>query len=259
MRPALVLPLHDPEGIFLPHLRTITPDLKQVFERALLSVSPRTLEKHSGSIDLIAADPFFRLSARAADGPVGDQFAALYAWAAADCPAEQMLHLCYIDRLAFALETGHRQACLADIRSTQEENTPLIFQRSEAAWQSHPQNYRKIEGFVTALGEILFGRSLDYAWCHLAIPAAQLGHILPSVKSHDLAMVAEMILAIQDRARTRTVDWLEWEDPFIYAKDPQVLKTEREQSPLETQKRLAYALPMMDALMQFSLAGKERN
>jgi hypothetical protein len=68
-------------------------------------------------------------------------------------------------------------------------------------------------------------------------------------------MVAEMILHIQDRVKTRDVDWLAWEDPFILSRDALELKTERENSLEETQKRLSYVIPMVELLIKFSKNG----
>jgi hypothetical protein len=53
---------------------------------------------------------------------------------------------------------------------------------------------------------------------------------------------------VKDSAQTKDVDWLAWEDPFIYARDPQQMKTEREQSGQEIRKRLAYVIPMLQLL-----------
>jgi hypothetical protein len=70
-------------------------------------------------------------------------------------------------------------------------------------------------------------------------------------------MVAEMIYYLQENIHTREVDWLAWEDPFILARDPAELKHERENSNQETQKRLAYVLPMVEMLVKFSRNGND--
>jgi hypothetical protein len=70
-----------------------------------------------------------------------------------------------------------------------------------------------------------------------------------------LSMVAEMILHLQHHVHTREVDWLVWEDPFILGRDPAELKQERENSIDETEKRLSYVLPMVEALVRFSKDG----
>jgi hypothetical protein len=105
---------------------------------------------------------------------------------------------------------------------------------------------------VTLAGQWLFGVSLDFAWCHLALQAQQLGAVMPQVRRKDISMVAEMLLPLRHQARTREVDWLAWEDPFVYGCDAEQLKRERETSLEETHKRLAYVIPMLDLLYQAS-------
>lgn len=254
MQSAAVIPLHDPDGLLFPHLEAITPVLKQNFVRGYLAVSGSTRDRQPENIARLQADRFFHISLQDGDGPVGDRFSSLYRQAALASPPEQVLHLCFLDRLAFALRTEHRSRFLADLHAIRGEDLPLIFQRSESAWQTHPQNYYEIERFVTTLGRILFGKTLDYAWCHLVLRASDLAHVLPAVKNHDLSMVAEIVLQLQADIQTREVDWLAWEDPFILGRDPGELKREREASLQEAQKRLAYVLPMVEAMLSYSRA-----
>jgi hypothetical protein len=109
---------------------------------------------------------------------------------------------------------------------------------------------------VTMVGKNLFGRELDYAWCHTAIPAGKLREVMPKVRNPDLSMVAEMIYYMQDEIHTRKVDWLAWEDPFIFSRDAAELKHERENSLEETNKRLKYVLPMIETLTRLSKNGR---
>lgn len=83
------------------------------------------------------------------------------------------------------------------------------------------------------------------------VSAGQLRAILPQVRCHDLAVCAELVLLLKATIQIREVDWLAWEDPFILNRDPDQLKQEREQSPAETQKRLNYVLPMIEAIHHF--------
>jgi len=76
------------------------------------------------------------------------------------------------------------------------------------------------------------------------------------VKNQDLSMVAEMIFYLQRTIHTRDVDWLAWEDPFIFGREAAELKQERENSLQETQKRLNYVLPMIDTLTRLSVNGR---
>ena len=136
---------------------------------------------------------------------------------------------------------------------------PLIFQRSQRAWETHPQSYRELEGIVTTVGRNLFGKDLDYAWCHIAVRAAQLREIMPLVKNPDLSMMAEIIYYLQDDIQTCAVDWLSWEDPFIFKREAAELKHERENSLEETHKRLSYALPMVQTLAKLSQVESQNN
>lgn len=208
-------------------------------------------------MQLLQADHFFTIFPADREMKIGEHFAYLYQRAADAAPPEQILHLCYVDRLAFALEGEYRDVFLNDIDSLSSSDVPLIFQRSPKAWETHPKNYRELEGIVTTVGRNLFGKVLDYAWCHIVVRAGQLREIMPLVRNPDLSMVAEMIFYLQDDIKTRGVDWLAWEDPFILARNAVELKDERENSLDETRKRLKYVLPMIDTLTRLSSNGRE--
>lgn len=250
MRPALAFPFNDPDGTMFRHLQTILPDLKRHFEHAYLCPPLSTLR--GKYIEQLQEDDFFTFFPVDRQMQLGEHFAYLYQHAADDALPEQPLHLCFLDRLAFALEGNYRNSFLADVDSLSDSELPLIFQRSQMAWETHPQNYRDLEGIVTTVGRNLFGRELDYAWCHIVVSARQLREIMPLVKNPDLSMVAEMIFYLQDNIHTRDVDWLAWEDPYILLRDPAELKRERENSFEETYKRLSYVLPMIETLTRLS-------
>lgn len=243
-QPIIVLPIHDPTGVLLPHLRAAAPALKALFSRALVSLSAAT-ERHAEQAAFLHTDPFFQPS-RQPEGPVGDAFLQLYAQAAALEPPDQLLHLAFPDRATYALLSEHREAFMADMRAAAE--TPLLYQRSAAAWRSHPRYYRELEGMITRVGELLYGRALDFAWCHLALSAGQLRRILPLVRNHDMSVLAEMVLLLRDEITTREVDWLAWEDPLILGVDARQLKRERERNTDDVRKRLSYVLPMLQVL-----------
>lgn len=240
----------------LPHIQAILPDLKNHFDHAYISAPPSSFELLQQN-NLILTDGFFTVFPVAEDKLVGEHFAHLYQHAAETAPSDQPLHLCYPDRVAFALEGEHRASFLADVDSLSANDLPLIFQRSQAAWETHPQNYRELEGIVTTVGQHLFGKELDYGWCHIVVRASQLREIMPLVKNPDLSMVAEMIYYLQDNVHTRAVDWLAWEDPFILKRNAAELKHERENSLIETNKRLKYVLPMLETLTRLSKNGRK--
>jgi len=257
MRPALALPFNDPSGTMFGHLQAILPDLKEHFERAYIC-PPLSTQRHVEHMRELRADDFFTIFPVERTMQIGEHFAYLYQHAAEAAPPEQIIHLCYLDRLAFALEGESRDLFLSDIDSLSPGEVPLIFQRSQKAWDTHPQNYRNLEGMVTTVGRHLFGRDLDYAWCHIAAGAGKLREIMPLIKNPDLSMVAEMVFYLQEDIQTRDVDWLAWEDPFVLSRDPVELKHEREKSVEETRKRLSYTLPMIETLTRLSTNGRNQ-
>jgi hypothetical protein len=250
MQPVIVMPMHDPAGIMFPNLKAITPQLKCTFARAFVSVTPITQETQPSSMAWLRQDGFFQALYHPSDVPVGRDFSALYARAAAACPPDQILHLCFIDRVAFALQSDYREQFLADVQAVKPEETPLLFQRSKAAWDTHPSNYHEFEAILTHVGRLLFKKDLDFAWCHLAVQAGQLGAVLPRLKNCDMSVLAEIVVRLRDQVQTQDVDWLAWEDPFVYTRDAQELKAEREGSDAENRKRLAYVIPMLQVLYQ---------
>jgi hypothetical protein len=255
MKPSLAFPYNDPNGVMFPHLQAILPDLKVHFGRAYIC-PPLNTRQNAALMAQLEADDFFTIFPLERPMQVGEHFAHLYLNAALAADPDEIIHLAYIDRLSFALESQYREQFLADVDSLRIDDLPLIFQRSPDAWATHPENYARLEGFVTKIGGQLFGKTLDYGWCHLVVRAGELRLVMPKVTHAGLSMVAEMILHMQHHIRTRDVDWLTWEDPFLMRRDPAEMKAEREQSVDEYEKRLSYCLPMVEALTQFAIKSK---
>lgn len=246
--PVIVLPMSDPDGILFPQLETITPQLKRSFLQAYLGVPLSTAAKLPAHTERLLDDPFFDVQRFEREMPVGDEFWALYSYAGESCSDQQLLHLCYVDRVAYALQSEHRHAFVQDVSSLTPDDAPLLFTRSATAWETHPRNYRELEQVVTTASEWILGRSLDFAWCHLALTARQLKVALSHVSRPDISIVAALLLQLADEVQTREVDWLAWEDPFIFGRDAGQLKAEREASFAETRKRLGYGIPMLQML-----------
>ena len=249
-QPAVVFPLHDSDGVMLDQLVRITPDLKATFSRAVVSVTPPTLSAHEDRVKALAMDPFFDPVRNPPGSGVGDHFLNGFRRAAELCDLNQQLHLCNLDRLAYALQSEHRESFLGDVAQVALEPRPVLFRRSLKAWATHPRTYRASEARVTRAGEVLFGRSLDYAWCHLAIRAGRLAELLPGVEGiGDLTLLGVMVLELHEEVVTRDVDWLAWEDPFILGTDPAEFKAAQEDNPADWEKRLGYAVAMVRALL----------
>lgn len=248
MRPAIVLPFHDPDGSASIYLQRILPELATLFDCAYLGISPTTEQTQPKLIDQLRANDFVRLSFRSSAARIGDQFLATFQHAATTSPSNQILHLCFPDRVAATLRSEYHDAFIADLQTIDLAQTPLLFQRSKVAWHTHPKNYFETERMATRVGELLYGKSIDWTWCHLAIQAHQLTEVLPHVRLHDLAVLSEIVFALKDQLKTKDVDWLAWEDPHILNRDADELCRERENSLAENRKRLAYVIPTMQFL-----------
>src|SRR5258706_10560836 len=136
---AVVLPYHDPRGLYLPHLLAARPRLKQLFSQAFLSLSPATEQAQTEALASLRADPFFCLNGNAPGSQPGDHYRAAYASAVAGAPGA-VLHLCDVDKLLCYLHGRRQAAFLADLAqaSAEADERPVLFQRSPAAWRTYP-------------------------------------------------------------------------------------------------------------------------
>ncbi|MEM7132575.1 MAG: hypothetical protein AAF702_40100 [Chloroflexota bacterium] len=248
MKPILAMPMFDPKGNLFPHLKKITVQLKGLFKTAVISISPSMQEAQKEYVHWCKGDPFFHIVYLPDQLPVGKEFAILYQRAAERASPDQGIHLAYIDRVAFALQSDYAAQFQSDIRELKAESLPLCFERSPTAWETHPQNYHALEGMATKAGELLFGKRLDFGWCHLVVQGKELRRIMPHVHSSGIDMVAEMMLLLKNDIQNKEVDWLAWEDPFIEGTDAAELKAEREKSRDETQKRLSYVVSALQMI-----------
>ena len=245
MRPVAAIPLHDPDGLVLPRLNSVLEQLKQLFEKVYISISQETRNSQQAQVAWIEKDGLFKVVDIPAGISIGDHFHRLYSTASLSAFPEQLIHLCYPDRLAFALGSSYKEQFMVDVNMIPESSAPLLFMRSAAAWATHPRNYQVIERMATEAGELVFHQTLDFGWCHLVMPAGYLRFALQSTHNHDLSMVAEILMAIAGQVQTKEVDWLSWEDPFILGREAEGLKQERENDLEEVHKRLSYIVPIL--------------
>src|SRR5689334_12527919 len=104
MRPVIATPMNDPKGLLFPHLEAITPHLKELFEVAYVSIPTATRSAQPHYCQQIDADSFFRVYNLPQDATtIAENFLPLYAFAVSSCPPDQIVHLCFIDRMAYAL------------------------------------------------------------------------------------------------------------------------------------------------------------
>jgi hypothetical protein len=249
MLPVLVAPYHDPQGVLAQHMITVTPQLKRIFALAFLGVTPLTMQTQPAFIEHLQADTFFRLTFNSPDSLAGEHHLTVYRHAVESCAPAQILHLCNLDRVAFALQTAHREAFVRDVQATSNTALPLMFLRSAAAWRTHPQAYHAVEQIATQLGLLLFKQELDFVWCHLVLQAQRLSAMLSHLKGQDLRLYAEIVLALRTELMLHPVDWLAWEDPFIWGRDPLEMKQSCDADPQYAQRRLKATQPIIQCVL----------
>lgn len=256
MRPAFVFPLHDPTGLLWDRLPAGLRVLEPWAGRVVVGLTSDTALPAASLVSWLESQRWIDVVRVPTPAPVGVQFRHLYAEAVRLADPRQIVHLCFPDRLLFALAGDHRRQFLDDVLRANVD-APLLYERSVKAWATHPKVYREAEALVTTMGRLLIGRELDFAWCHLALSAQDLASCLPIMGREDLSMMAELIWCIKDRVRTKAVDWLAWEDPFVLGGDSEALRAERENSVDELEKRLSYVLPMLDVLTSRARTDRE--
>ena len=246
---AIFFPFHDPNNIEAKFLKQILPLLKENFDNAFVSITPKTIVSNPEAIAFLQQDSFFVVNTNSDNSLIGDHFVAGYTNVVNHSRPDQILHLSSSDRMAFAL-LNYKEALLNDLKNVASENSPTLFLRSSKAWSTHPTNYYAAESMVTEAGKILFSKTLDFTYCHFSLTAEQLKQALPYLTAHDLVVTSQLIFYFKDQIKTKEVDWLAWEDPFIFGKDPRQYKLERENTPAELEKRMNYVLPEIKYLFE---------
>ena len=147
MKPIIVSPLHDPTGILFPHIQSIEAQLQELFDRVYISISPPTQNRQPEFVQWFQNNPFFEVLFNHPNSLPGDHYLTGYKFAVKQNPSDQVFHLCDLDRVAYVLNTNHQHAYIQDLeRANQTALThPVLFQRSEQAWNTYPENYREIE------------------------------------------------------------------------------------------------------------------
>jgi hypothetical protein len=259
IKSVLVLPVHDPQGILFSYLRQIRPQLTGLFEHAFISVSPQTGQEQTTAIHTLQQDPFFSVTFNRSGSTVGEHYMVGYQSALADCQPQTLLHLCDLDKLCYVLLRDHCQTYTEDVAWANRQKLPVLFQRSNAAWDTFPANYREIETFAIRLGEMIFNRYIDFAWSYMVIDAATLAALLPTIASDGFSLLLKILLQLKGNFLTKDVDWLSWEDPFILGRNAEELRHERETSLDECAKRLSYTLPNLQLLYEYLENNRVRN
>jgi hypothetical protein len=250
----LAFPYHDPAGACNDALRRHLDRLQAAFTDICLGATPPTLQNNATFIaELRAAGCLI-----AENGPqttIGDHSRSALRLAverAEPGTAGPSIAFLFLDRFLYALETEHKEPFLADLARYQDQAC-MVFERTPAAWATHPASYKEVEGMTTRLGELLYGSVVDWCPCALILSAAISRAIVQDSNNLTFAVWAEWLLLAAQQGTTITsteVDWLAWEDPFwarADAKarvDAQALGRAQERDPRQIVKRIQMHAPI---------------
>ncbi|MBN1811987.1 MAG: hypothetical protein JXA14_09145 [Anaerolineae bacterium] len=241
----LTFPYYDPNGRYNHAFQRQLKTLQSAFDMVCVSVAPPTGRDNGGFVHYLEAQ-----GCAVFDNPIGatigDQSREALRLALQHAQAQQPIFFGFLDRILFALETEWRWQFLQDLKVYHTAEF-LVFERSQAAWGTHPANYREIEQMVSRMFELLCGRPIELMPCALLLSHNTASSILGQSTSPSHEVWAEWALLAMKNGipiTTRKVDWLAWEHPYWEGIDPDELKHRQEASTDEVIKRIKMNVPV---------------
>jgi hypothetical protein len=239
----LTFPYYDPDGQYNCAFQHQLGALQSAFDVVCVSVAPPTGEDNADFVRYLEAQGC-AVFGNPTGATIGDQ--SRRALRLALQHTEQPIFFGFLDRILFALEIEWRRLFLQDLK-VYETAEFLVFERSQAAWDTHPSNYREIEQMVVRMFELLCGRSIELMPCALILSHDAASAIVGQSTSPSHEVWAEwMLLAMKNGIpiTTRKVDWLAWEHPYWEGIHPTELRRSREDNPDEVIKRIKMNVPV---------------
>jgi hypothetical protein len=241
----LTFPYYDPNGKYNEAFRRQLHTLQSTFDAVCISVVSPTADENTEFVRWLEGRgcTIFR---NESGSPIGDHSRAALRLAIEKSRCQQPIFFGFLGRILFALETEWRARFLQDIED-HRANKFLIFERSLAAWDTHPTNYCEIEKMVSRMFQFLSGRHLELMPCALILSPSAARTVLSQSTSASYEVWAEWtLLAIKNDIPVTTVkvDWLAYQHPYWDQVAPDMLKREREASREETIKRIKMNAPV---------------
>ena len=236
-KPVLTFPYHDPHGSNNLLLEKTLPVLQELFATICISATPASVEGNDHFLQFLESEGC-KIHRNEEGTRVGDHYRNAVRLAVQH--GESHVFFAMIDRLLFALNTGHAEECAVHIQEADQREITL-YERTEYAWSIHPENYREIEQAANQMGKYVLGKEIELGTCGMSFSYQIATQILAESVAPSFSAGTEWILLFflwgYDPYR-KQCDWLAWEDPFIEGKDAILLKHEREQDPQEVMKRI---------------------
>ncbi len=242
----LTFPYHDPSGKYNQAFQRQLTTLKSSFDEICISTTPPTLNDNVAFVQHLEAQGC-RMFHNAPDTLYAVHSREALRLGVQHAQAQQPIFFGFLDRILFALETEWRTSFLQDVETCPAVEY-LIFERSQAAWDTHPTNFREIEHMVSRIFEFLHGKFIEFLPCAFVLSYPTANVVLGQSISTSFDIWGEWILLAMKNhisITTQKVDWLAWKDPHWEHIAPDELKHQREISPEETIKRINMNTPCM--------------
>ena len=241
----LTFPYHDPDGRYNQTFQRQLANLKSEFDAICVSAVAPTLENNAVFVQYLV-DQGCVVFNNAPNTPIGDHSREALRLALSHRQAQRPIFFGFLDRILYAMETNWRTSFVQDLNAYRASDF-VVFERSAAAWNTHPSNYREIEGMVSRMFQLLCGRFIELMPCALILNSSMAEAVLSQSTSPSYEVWAEWILlAIKSGipVTTSQVDWLEYQHPYWERIEPDLRKQERETSGEETLKRIRMNMPV---------------
>jgi hypothetical protein len=242
----LAFPYYDPTGKYNESFQRQLPTLKSAFNSICLSVVPPTAKDNADFVRYLEEQGCLMFH-NAANLLYGIHSREALRLALEHARPHESIFFGFEHRLLFALDTQWQDSFLRDIRTLQS-NECVLFERSRAAWETHPTNFREIEQMVSRMCEFMCGQFIDLMPCAFIFSYSTASVILSQSISASTEVWGEwVLLAIKNKIpiTRQKVDWLAWKDPYWEHVEPEKLKRMRESSQEETIKRIKMNVPTM--------------
>ncbi len=242
----VTFPYYDPTAKYNESLRRQLPVLKSAFNSICLSIVPPTTKENGHFVRYLQEQGCLTFQ-NAPGTQHGAHSREALRLAVNRARVDESIYFGFADRILFALETNFRESFLRDLGSFQSQ-AYVLFERSEAAWETHPANFREIEEMVSRMFEFMHGQSIDLMPCGFVFSRATAELILSQSTSASTEVWGEwVLLALKNKIpiTREKVDWLAWKDPYWEGIEPDKLKRSRDASQQETIKRIRMNVPAM--------------
>jgi hypothetical protein len=241
----LAFPYHDPEGRCNTAFRRQLETLRSFFYKVCIGATPWTISKNAGFCAELEAQGCL-LYKNGPDSSIGDHSRTALQLAVEQSRGRQPIFFGFLDRFLFALDTEHRVSFLQDVDRYRTAEC-MAFERSPAAWRTHPANYAEVERMISRMGELLHGSYMEMSPCAFVLSPTTADLLARSSTVDSWAVWAEwLLLAAKNQVpiTIKQVDWLSWEDPYWEQADADALRRAQENNHQEVVKRIQLNAPI---------------